>query len=131
MFCDLWRGWCAGRLAPRRFVSLYLIVWAAIFVLIVVGGTMLYAATIGAGEEPAHPAMKAIGVAGVLLLLMLIAAIYNISLKRGRDAGVPGFVTGILFFLLIPIGGVSIFVVILLALIPTDTIAPRSRPEQA
>lgn len=126
MLRELWGDWRDGKLKPRRFIVLYLVVWLAIFVYVVGGGTLLYAATVGQGAGPVHSALKTVSVAAIIFLLWLILAFFNITIKRGRDIGLSGFMTGIFFLVLIPVAGISIFFLPLMALIPADTM--RSSP---
>jgi uncharacterized membrane protein YhaH (DUF805 family) len=119
---DMWGEWAGGRLPPRRFALLYVCTW--LFLLIVcllgfaLGATMF-------GEHGKPHSSVAGDFAGILGLGMLLwfAALFNISVKRGRDIGVPGFVAGILFLVGLVVGGGSIFASLLLALIPSDTVA--------
>ncbi|WP_310467872.1 hypothetical protein [Sphingomonas sp.] len=118
---DMWGGWSGTRLAPRRFAWVYAMTW--LFLLVVgLAGLSLGAAMLGGGGERSGAAGGLGGLLAVALLLWL-AALFNISVKRGRDIGVPGFVTGILFLVLLFAGGVPIFASILLALVPADTVA--------
>lgn len=119
---DMWGGWSGERLSPRRFAMLYGMTW--LFLILVCVLSLALAATMfGADGKPRSDAAGIF--AGVLAvsLLLWFAALFNISVKRGRDIGIPGFVTGILFLVFMVAGGVSLFATILLALIPTDTVA--------
>ena len=53
--------------------------------------------------------------------MLFFVGMFNITVKRGRDTGVQGFVTGTIFFVTLMLGGVPLFFNILLALVPRDT----------
>jgi hypothetical protein len=119
---DMWGGWSGTRLPPRRFALLYFVSW--LFLILIGGLALLLGAAMfgGHGQRHADPVVDFAGLLGVGLLLWF-AALFNISVKRCRDIGIPGFVAGILFILLLVVGGISIFASILLALVPADTFA--------
>lgn len=119
---DMWGEWSGGRLAPRRFALLYALTWLFLLLVGVLGFALGLTLFGDHGKSHSDVAGNFAGLLGMGLLLWF-AALFNISLKRSRDIGVPGFVAGILFLVLLVAGGASIFASILLALIPTDTVA--------
>jgi uncharacterized membrane protein YhaH (DUF805 family) len=122
---DMWGNWSGARLAPRRFAILYGVTWLFLAILLSLG--LLMALTLFAGDDkPNAIAGRLAGLLGVGLLLWF-AALINITVKRGRDIGVPGFVTGILFLVMMVLGGMPIFAAILLALVPSDTVAAAGK----
>ena len=122
MMRDMWGGWSGARLAPRRFAMVYAMSWLFLIV-ICAFGLILGGAMIGAGGRPLSDSAGPFAGLLVVGLLLWLAALFNITVKRGRDIGMPGFVAGILFLVAMVAGGVPIFATILLALIPTDSIA--------
>jgi uncharacterized membrane protein YhaH (DUF805 family) len=116
---DLFGNWSGSRLAPRRFALL----WVLLFVLLLT--TLVLAAVIAvAGEgtvDPKGPAVRLAATFGVTGLMLFFVGMFNITVKRGRDTGVQGFVTGTIFFVTLMLGGVPLFFNILLALVPQDT----------
>ena len=118
---DMWGGWSGERLAPRRFAILYVLTWLFLLLIGVLG--FFLGLTLFGDHGKAHSDVAG-NFAGVLAvgLLLWFAALFNISLKRSRDIGVPGFVAGIIFLVLLVVGGASIFASILLALVPSDTV---------
>lgn len=118
---DLLGEWCLGQLGPRRFALLYATIIAGFAGLIVltIGWGMALALSLGSSA----PTSAAGWPAGLIFLIFfaLLAALLNITLKRGRDMGIPGFVTGIGFVILLIMGGLGIFLSILLALVPSGT----------
>jgi len=83
---------------------------------------MLALATLGHADA----STKAVGSFATILilgLLLLFAGLFNIVVKRGRDIGIPGYIAGIGFILVFFMGGLGIFLSILLALVPSDTVA--------
>ena len=123
MVRDLLTGWCVGRLSPRRFAALWAIVVAALvlclFVLIAWVTTMV---TVFNSDGTTRPAVWG-GIAIFGMFFLLFAVLFNIVVKRGRDIGIPGFVTGIGFIALFVMGGVTVLATILLALVPSGTFA--------
>ena len=117
---DLLGEWCFGRLEPRRFAILYATIIGSLAALIVL--TIAWAVTMAKASGAGWPA-------GLIFFtfMALLAALFNITVKRGRDMGIPGFVMGIGFVVLFCMGGVTIFLSILLALVPSGTFA-RSTP---
>ena len=118
---DLLGEWCLGRLEPRRFALLYAAVIASLAGLIVL--IIAWAMTVAKAAGPNWPA-------GLMFFtfMALLAALFNITVKRGRDIGIPGFVMGIALVILFCMGGVTILLSILLALVPTGTFGrPDSR----
>ena len=119
MLTDLFGNWSGSRLAPRRFALL----WVILFVELV--ATLVLAAVIAvAGEgtvDPKGPAVRLAATLGVTGLILFFVGMFNITVKRGRDTGVQGFVTGIIFFIMLMLGGVPLFFNILLAVVPQDT----------
>ena len=113
---DLLGEWCLGRLEPRRFALLYAAVIGSLAGLIVL--IIAWAMTMAKASGPNWPA-------GLMFFtfMTLLAALFNITVKRGRDMGIPGFVMGIGFVILFCMGGVTIFLSILLALVPSGTFA--------
>jgi len=123
MLQDLFSGWCTGRLAPRRFAVL----WSIVVVLLV--GTIFLAfasaitwVAVFNPDGTLHAAMW-LFIVELITIVLMTAALFNIVIKRGRDIGIPGFVTGIGFIILCCMGGLTAFLSILLALIPTGTLS--------
>ena len=118
---DMWGDWSGGRLSPRRFAIVYGFTW--LFLLVIGALTAILGIAIFGDHGKSHSEIAGnfAGVLGVSLLLWF-AALFNISVKRARDIGVPGFIAGVLFLVLLVAGGISIFASLLLALIPTDTV---------
>lgn len=119
---DMWGDWSGARLPPRRFAMLCGLSWLFLLLVCVLGFVLGLTMFGDHGKPHSDVAGKFAGILAVGLLLWF-AALFNISVKRGRDIGVPGFVAGIVFLLLLVVGGASIFAAILLALVPTDTVA--------
>ena len=97
---DFWGDWCAGRLEARRFAILYGIVVAAIVVLLfalVAGALTMVTVFKNDGTGPGAGQFGGLMFGAIFLL---VAAWFNITVKRGRDIGIPGFVTGIGFLVL-------------------------------
>ena len=118
---DMWGGWSGERLSPRRFAMLYGMTW--LFLILVGALSLALASTLFGGDgKPQSDAAGSFAGLLAMSLLLWFAALFNITVKRGRDIGVPGFVAGVLFLLFMVVGGVSIFAALLLALIPTDTV---------
>ncbi|MFL6730573.1 MAG: hypothetical protein ACJ8E3_03945 [Sphingomicrobium sp.] len=124
---DLLGEWCLGRLGPRRFALLYATIIGSLAGLIVF--TIAWATTIMTMVDSPSSSPAATWPAGLIFFtfLALLAALFNITVKRGRDIGIPGFIMGIGFVILFCMGGVTIFLSILLALVPSGTFA-RSNP---
>lgn len=121
MLRDLFSDWAGGRLGPRRFAILYGAFIAGLLGFFGLAG-ILALATFGHAKPSSH-AVGSFASVLFLGLLLLFAGLFNIVVKRGRDIGIPGYVTGIGFLLVFFVGGVGIFFSILLALIPSDTVA--------
>src|SRR5215217_7222548 len=123
MVRDLLTGWCVGRLGPGRFAMLWAIVVAALVVLLFLG--IAWATTmvmVFNSDGTTRPAVWG-GLAIFGMFFLLFAVLFNIVVKRGRDIGIPGFVTGIGFIALFAMGGVTVLATILLALVPTGMFA--------
>jgi uncharacterized membrane protein YhaH (DUF805 family) len=119
---EMWGGWSGERLSPRRFAMLYGATW--LFLILIGLLTLVLATTMFGGDgEPLSDAAGRFAGLLALALLLWFAALFNITVKRGRDIGVPGFVAGVLFLALLAVGGVSVFASLLLALVPTDTLS--------
>ena len=121
MLRDLLSGWCTGRLGARRFALLWAVVVAALILLLFL--TIAWATTMVTvfnSDGTTRPAVWG-GVALFSMAFLLLATLLNIVVKRGRDIGIPGFVTGIGFIALFVMGGVTVFATILLALVPSGS----------
>ena len=119
MLRDLLSGWCTGRLAARRFALLWAVVVAALILLLFL--TIAWATTmvmVFNSDGTTRPAVWG-GAALFGSFFLLLAALFNIVVKRGRDIGIPGFVSGVGFIVLFAMGGVTAFATILLALVPS------------
>ena len=119
---DMWGEWSDGRLAPRRFAIVYGLTWLYLFLVLALAFVLGLSIFGDHGKGHSDIAGNFAGLLGVGMLLWF-AAMFNISVKRSRDIGVPGFVAGIAFLMLLVVGGASIFGSILLALVPSDTVA--------
>ena len=106
---------------PDVFAVLWAIVVAALvlclFLLIAWVTTMV---TVFNSDGTTRPAVWG-GIAMFGMFFLLFAVLFNIVVKRGRDIGIPGFVTGIGFIALFVMGGVTVLATILLALVPSGT----------
>jgi uncharacterized membrane protein YhaH (DUF805 family) len=121
MLQDLFSGWCSGRLGPRRFAVLWSVV-----VVILVGTIFLAFASAITWVALFNPdgtlrAAMWLFMVELLTILLMTAALFNLVIKRGRDIGIPGFVTAIGFVILCCMGGLTAFLSILLALVPSGT----------
>ena len=123
MLRDYWGEWCTGRIEARRFAFLYALALAAMIILLVVlvGGALTMVELFK--NDGTGPGAGWFGGPMFFGFLMLMAGWFNIVVKRGRDIGIPGFVTGIGFLLLLVMGGLGILLTILMALIPAGTFA--------
>ena len=120
MLHDLFSDWAGGTLGPRRFALLYGALLAGLIGFFVLAG-ILGVATIARPHASSHTVGSFAG--GLMVgLLLLVAGLFNIVVKRGRDIGMPGYVAGIGFLLTFFMGGIGIFLSIALALVPTNTI---------
>lgn len=126
MLRDFLGDWCTGSLGQRRFAVL----WAIVVVVLVVSiflafaGAITWVALVNPDGSFGAAAWLAIALIGAIVLMTV--ALFNIVIKRGRDIGLPGFVTAIGFVALCAMGGLTIFLSILLALVPSGAFA-RSR----
>jgi uncharacterized membrane protein YhaH (DUF805 family) len=121
MLQELFSGWCSGRLSPRRFAVL----WSTVVIILVGTIFLAFASAITwvALFNPDGSLRAAMGffIAEVVTILLMTAALFNIVIKRGRDIGMPGFVTAIGFIILCCMGGLTVFLSMLLALVPSGT----------
>ena len=118
MLRDMFTQWCTGRLAPRRFAVLWAVIVIALVVAMffVIAGALTTVSVFKADGSIQAQILVGIGLIGSILLML--AAMFNITVKRDRDIGIPGFVTGVGFLVLFVMGGLSVFLTILLALCP-------------
>lgn len=124
MLQDMFSNWCTGRIGPRRFAVLWSILVVALvaitFLLFAGAITAVAVLKVGSAELERHIWAAVVMVGGILLFL---AALFNITIKRGRDIGIPGFVTGVGFLVLFTMGGLTVFLTIALALVPSGTVS--------
>lgn len=137
MIKDYFGEWTNGTLGRGRFAMLYLGVVIVAFL------TLFLVMNIGpsAVENPTGPRNLINGLPpiakGLLSILMigLQIAVLNIVSKRGRDIGVSGLVTAVVFvaviaagFLLVREAGgmITLGFVVLLALIPSGQLAKKA-----
>jgi len=120
---DLFSDWCVGRLDQRRFALLYIIVLVALIVLSFLVFAIALTAVAVFNADGSMRGGVWLGLALIGGVLVMLAALFNIVVKRGRDIGIPGFITGICFLVMFAIGGVPVFATILLALVPTGSFA--------
>lgn len=121
MLRDLLSDWAGGKLPPRRFAVLYGLFIAGLIGFFG-GAAILAMVTIGHGNASSHT-VGSFAMILIVGLFLLFAGLFNIVVKRGRDIGIPGYVTGIVFIFVFFMGGLGVFLSILLALVPSDTIA--------
>lgn len=142
MLGDIWGGWTAGRIGRWRFLMLYVLlvltVMAAMALLL--GGAYV------TGEIAPDPEQLArtVGLPVLLLVMLVMLAcgigVLNLIGKRGRDAGLPGWVPIVGFLVLAVLvrgmgmtGNMLIFAFIaVMAWLPTDQFrrgAPPAPPE--
>ena len=120
LLLELFGNWSGTRLAPRRFVMLWLLLFVELF-----GGlalTVLVAFVSAKSFDLHHLSSSIPAVTFMVTTILFFAGMLNISLKRGRDIGVPGFITAIVLFVALMMGGVPMFLNILLAFVPAGTI---------
>ena len=138
MLTDYWGRFRDGKLASKRFILLWLLLVLAFVAFGFAVGASLGIAENMVGGSTAEAQEKlrqsfslpAIVLLVVLVLLFVIAKL-NIIAKRARDAGLPGWITALAIGALtgtasqnvdaLSTGGVSMLVVIILALIPTNS----------
>ena len=127
MWRDFFGEWQTGRLGQRRFAKLYFVacVVSLIIGLIAFAGSLAFV-ELREADGPTN--------AATLMFLIfvgtcvgLVAALFNIVVKRGRDIGIPGYVTGILYLVLFTMGGIPTLSSILLALVPPDVLGRPKR----
>ena len=123
MFRGLLGEWGVGRLDQRQFAMLYVVVVGAMFVWAFLVFALAAVAVTLFNADSSMRGMGGYGVALIASFFLLLAAFFNVVVKRGRDAGIPGFITGVCFLLLFAFGGLPIFATILLALVPTGSFA--------
>jgi uncharacterized membrane protein YhaH (DUF805 family) len=114
---DLLSDWGTGRLPPRRFALLYVAIIAIVLVSLV-AAFAIFAAFYAHGSSRDAGWLASLC---AVLWLSMFAGLFNIVVKRGRDLGLPGFVMGIGFGVLFVMGGIGVFLTILLALVPTGS----------
>ena len=126
MMRDLLGDWCTGSLGPRRFAVL----WATVVVVLVGSIFLAFAGAITwvalLNPDGSFGAAAWLGIVLIVAIILMTVALFNIVIKRGRDIGIPGFVTAIGFVVLCAMGGLTVFLSILLAVVPSGTFA-RSR----
>ena len=124
LLLDLFGNWTGRRLGARRFA----ILWLLLFVELVAGVllTLLIIAVTNRSLDFHQSAPLLAGVTFMVSALLFFAGMLNICLKRGRDIGMPGFVTAILFFVALMMGGVPMIFNIVLALVQEGSLALKS-----
>lgn len=126
MMRELLGDWCTGSLGPRRFAVL----WATVVVVLVGSIFLAFAGAITwvalLNPDGSFGAAAWLSIVLIVAIILMTVALFNIVIKRGRDIGLPGFVTAIGFVVLCAMGGLTVFLSILLAVVPSGTFA-RSR----
>ena len=118
----LFAEWGTGRLGQGQFALFYFAVvgFLAAWGILVFGVGIFAVSQFEVNDLEKNAGGLAIAMFGTFALIA--AAWFNIVVKRGRDAGIPGIVSSIGFILLFLIGGVPLFATILLAALPTKTV---------
>ena len=128
MYRELFSEWCTGRVAPRRFALLWAATIAGMVALLLLVLAVALATGITAKAAHANPQQWIwLGLIFVGSFFGGLAVLFNITVKRGRDIGIPGFVTGVGFLALFLTGGLGVFLTVFLALIPSETFARSSK----
>ena len=139
MVSDYWGEFANGRLGRQRFILLWVILVIAFIAFGMAVGASLGLAEnmIGGSVAEAQAYLeKSFSLPAILLVvavaILAFVAKLNIIAKRARDIGLPGWITAIviagLFGLVSQydqsarIGGLGFFVLIVLALIPTNAL---------
>jgi chromate transport protein ChrA len=116
---ELLEDWGRGTLGPARFARLWLTCFALLVAVPLTGMFAVGILNILLHGELPEPSVF-IGGIFILAILLIGAAMFNISMKRGRDIGWSGTLTGLAIILLFLFGGVPFFLTILLAFVPSD-----------
>ena len=139
MISDYWGDFADGRLGRQRFILLWVIL-VAVFIAfgLAVGASIGLAEKMVGGnmaEAQAHLrknfSLPVIIIAAAFAILALLAKL-NIIAKRARDIGLPGWITAIIIAGLVGMvsqyqqstasGGLGFFILIVLALIPSNAL---------
>ncbi len=136
MFADYFTGLSDGRLRSGPFIIRWLILLAVFFgIAIGIGAAIGGIERIMGGSVAALRTILAENLGGpvaVLVLLMILVFVFahlNITAKRARDVGLPGWLTAIVIGALSGgatqiaadgMGGLGLLLVIILAFLPTD-----------
>ena len=115
--------WGTGRLNQWQFTLFYVAIVVAVFLwaILVFGFAAVAVTQFGPGEIERFAGGYGWAIIGSFLTI--VAAWFNIVVKRGRDAGIPGAATGLGFLLLFAFGGLPVFGTILLAVLPSKASA--------
>ena len=121
MLRDLLGDWCTGSLRPRRFAVL----WSIVVVVLVVSIFLAFAGAITwvalVNPDGSFGAAAGLGIVLIVAIILMTVSLFNIVIKRGRDIGLPGFVTAIGFVALCAMGGLTVFLSIALAVVPSGS----------
>jgi uncharacterized membrane protein YhaH (DUF805 family) len=116
LLLELFGNWSGTRLARRRFA----ILWLLLFVELFAGLALMALISLAWVKSFLNSSIPAITF--MVTTILFFAGMLNITLKRGRDIGVPGFITAIVFFVALMMGGVPIFLNVLLAFVPAGAL---------
>ena len=137
MINDYWGDFANGRLERKRFIVLWIVlVFAFIAFGLAIGASIgLAEKMVGGNLAEAQTQLRenfslpVVIIVAAIAILALVAKL-NIIAKRARDIGLPGWITAIVIAGLFGmvsqydqserIGGLGLFVLIVLALIPTN-----------
>ncbi|MBY8975106.1 DUF805 domain-containing protein [Rhodobacteraceae bacterium NNCM2] len=137
MLKDYFGEFSSGRVVTNQFIALWLILFVAfILFLILIGfGIGIAGQMMGSSIQEAQVTLRTnLGPVAIFVIfatcLALFIAKLNIIAKRARDAGLPGWLTAIIFAIIIgsaaqvvdeaTMGGLSLLMLVILAFIPTD-----------
>ena len=111
--------WGTGRLNQWQFALYYVAIVGALAVwaILIFGRGVVAISAFETDDIKRHAG--GFGFALIGSFLLIAAAWFNIVVKRGRDAGIPGILSGLGFLLLLAFGGLPLFGTILLAALPT------------
>jgi uncharacterized membrane protein YhaH (DUF805 family) len=114
MLKDLFGNWGRGKLPPGRFAKL----WLGCLLMVV-----LWPLSVGAFAIALKGIGSSGGTVGLLVFIWMLAgaAMFNITIKRGRDIGLSGTLTAISVIALFVFGGAPVLLTIALAFVPSQT----------
>lgn len=122
---DLLGEWGSGKLSPRRFVHMWLLAFLALIISPLLLFTIVEVITWNARNM--IDGNSWLWMLMVVSLLVPVAALANITFKRGRDIGFSGTMTGLGFLLLLVLGGAPALLTIFLGLVPSNLVGSDAR----